>query len=117
MNATYVEVAMANSFLSAFGAFIGGLFIAGFLILAVRVGMRVLQRESRRPRPDEQPHLPKTGAVHEIREMREPDVVPLARNESERLMPYELHPAPTKRSDDQRPRLWTHGPRGSLGHT
>ncbi|MFI7012340.1 DUF6479 family protein [Streptomyces sp. NPDC050145] len=108
-------MAAANTVLNAVGAFVGGLFIAGFLIVAFKFGKRVVERESRRPRPDEQPKLPKEWPVHEEREVREPDEMPLAHDESERLMPYQLHPARTKRSKDQHPKKWTPGASGSFG--
>jgi hypothetical protein len=110
MNATDSYSTLASSGTDALGAFIGGLFVALFLILAVKVGMRMMDRESARPKPEEQPHLPDTGPVYEVREIREPDEVPVAHEESERLMPYELHPAPTRRCEDQRPRRWSHQP-------
>ncbi|MGW2346693.1 DUF6479 family protein [Streptomyces sp. NPDC001661] len=105
----------ASTTLSAVGAFIAGLVVAGFLIIAVRVGMRSLRRESRRPRRDEQPQPPPSGPVYESREVREPDEVPLAKDESERLMPYELHPSGSKRSKNQKPRRWRRGSSGSFG--
>ncbi|MFF1400893.1 DUF6479 family protein [Streptomyces sp. NPDC058287] len=102
MNPAYFELAAATTVLSAVGAFAGGLIIAGALVWAVRLGIKLRRGESRPPRPDEQPHLPEGGAVREIREMREPDEVSVAKDESERLMPYELRHAGGKRSEDQR---------------
>jgi hypothetical protein len=100
MNPTDFEMAAATTMLSVVGAFAGGLFIAGALVWAVRLGIKVRKGESRPPRPDEQPHLPEGGAVHETQEMREPDEVPVAKDDSERLMPYELRHA-GKRSEQQ----------------
>lgn len=82
---------------------------------AVQIGMRVRRLELRPPRPDEQPRLPAGGAVHEIREMREPDEVPVAKDESERLMPYELHHGGGKLSKNQKPPTWSPGSSGSFG--
>ncbi|MET7540826.1 DUF6479 family protein [Streptomyces sp. NPDC055059] len=115
MNSAYLEIAAANTVVAAVAAFIGGLFIAGALIWAVQIGMRVRRLELRPPRPDEQPRLPAGGAVHEIREMREPDEVPLAKDESERLMPYELHHGGGKLSRNQKPPTWSPGSSGSFG--
>ncbi|MFD0065675.1 DUF6479 family protein [Streptomyces sp. NPDC056637] len=115
MNPAYFELAAATTALSAVGAFAGGLIIAGALVWAVRLGIKVRKGESRPPTPDEQPHLPEGGAVREIREMREPDEVPVAKDESERLMPYELRHAGGKRSEDQRTPRWAPGSSGSFG--
>jgi hypothetical protein len=115
MNSAYFEIAAANTVVAAVSAFIAGGFISGMLIWAVNLGMRVRRLELRPPRPDEQPRLPEGGAVHEIREMREPDEVPLAIDESGRLMPYELHHAGSKRSTDQKVPRWSPGSSGSFG--
>lgn len=98
--------------INVIAAFVGGAFIAGALIWAVQFGMRVQDRELVRPRPDEQPKLPSTGAIREIREMREPNVVPLA--ERERLMPYQLQHG-GKRNKDQQRKRWLPGSSGSFG--
>ncbi|MDQ0600310.1 hypothetical protein QF037_004655 [Streptomyces canus] len=110
--ATFVVAAAGSDVLNVIAAFVGGAFIAGALIWAVQFGMRVQDRELARPRPDEQPRLPSTGAIHEIREMREPNVVPLA--ERERLMPYQLQRG-SKRGKDQQRKRWLPGSSGSFG--
>ncbi|MFF4350990.1 DUF6479 family protein [Streptomyces sp. NPDC001530] len=115
MNTASYELIAANSTVNAVLAFVGGLFIAGALVWAVILGIRVRSKESPPPRPDEQPHLPSTGAVHEIREKREPDEVPIAADESERLMPYNIHALGTKHAADQRRRRWVPGSSGSFG--
>lgn len=101
--------------MNAVAAFIGGLVIAGGLIWAVRLGIRVRRQEPRPPTPDEQTRLPDSGAVHEMREMREPDEVPHAADESERLMPYNMHAAGSKHADDQHRKRWVPGSSGSFG--
>lgn len=109
----------------AFGlavAFIGGLVIAGALIWAVRVGMRVMDKDTHHPAPEEQPHLPETGPVHEVREMREPDEMPVVADVNERLLPHDLHRASTRTGKDQHRRRWLPGSSGGfgsggLGHT
>ncbi|MEG3630969.1 DUF6479 family protein [Streptomyces poriticola] len=113
--ATYEVLAVSQHTLNMTAAFLGGLVIAGALVWAVRVGMRVMDRESPRPNADEQPKLPDTGPVHEEREMREPDEVPLAPDGRTRLMPYELHPASTRKGKDQVRRRWLPGSSGSFG--
>ncbi|CAL9478897.1 hypothetical protein SUDANB58_03015 [Streptomyces sp. enrichment culture] len=110
----YGLAASAQHTLNMTAAFIGGLVIAGALIWAVRVGMRVMEQELERPRPEEQPRVPLTGPVGEEREMREPDEVPLVVDGSGRLMPYQLHPAGTRRGKDQRRRRWLPGSSGSF---
>jgi hypothetical protein len=115
MNIASNELIAASSSLNAGAAFIGGLVIAGALIWAVRMGIRVRNLESPPPTPEEQPKLPATGAVHEEREMREPDEVPHAADESERLMPYNMHSAGTKHADDQHRKRWQPGSSGSFG--
>ncbi|MGW2857156.1 DUF6479 family protein [Streptomyces sp. NPDC001215] len=67
------------------------------------------------PTPEEQPHLPDTGPVLEEREVREPEEMPHAAQESERLMPYELHHAASKRCDDQQRKRWLPGSSGAFG--
>ncbi|MFV0134739.1 DUF6479 family protein [Streptomyces sp. HMX87] len=114
--ATYVPLAVsADHALYMTLAFIGGLVIAGALVWAVRVGMRVMDRESPRPNADEQPHLPATGPVREESEVREPDDMPLSADGRARLMPYELHHASTRRGKDQNRRRWLPGSSGSFG--
>ncbi|NNN36589.1 hypothetical protein HLK59_40795 [Streptomyces sp. S3(2020)] len=110
--AAFAIAAAGSDVLNVIAAFVGGAVLAGALIWAVQFGMRVQDRELVRPRPDEQPHLPSTGAVHEIREMREPNVVPLA--ERERLMPYQLQQG-SKRGEDQQRKRWRPGSSGSFG--
>ncbi|MFF6996423.1 DUF6479 family protein [Streptomyces sp. NPDC008313] len=115
MNAMSYELAASHTGLNVALAFIGGLIIVAALVWAVRLGMSVRSREPGPPSPEEQPHLPAEGAVHEIREVREPDEMPHATQESERLMPYGLHPTGTKRSEDQRRHRWSEGSSGSFG--
>ncbi|WP_217242932.1 DUF6479 family protein [Streptomyces sp. AC555_RSS877] len=113
--ATFVLAATSGDVLNVIAAFAGGLFIAGALVWAVQFGMRVQDRESPRPRPEEQAHLPATGPVREMREMREPDEMPMPGDSRERLMPYQLHPAASRRGKDQRRKRWLPGSSGSFG--
>lgn len=111
-----LELAAASSdVLNVLAAFGGGLFIAGALIWAVRLGMRVQDRELPHPRPEEQPRLPDTGPVREMREVREPDEVPMPEDKRERLMPYQLHSSGTRRGKDQRRKRWLPGSSGGFG--
>ncbi|MFE9771307.1 DUF6479 family protein [Streptomyces sp. NPDC005931] len=113
--ATYELLAAGQDVLNLTAAFIGGLVVAGALIWAVRVGMRVMDQEEHRPLPEEQPRLPETGAVRETREMREPDEIPLMPKDGARLMPYELHHAGTRTGKDQSRRRWLPGSSGAFG--
>ncbi|GGU61122.1 DUF6479 family protein [Streptomyces daghestanicus] len=113
--ATTDLLAATQHTLNMTAAFLGGLVIAGALIWAVRVGLRVLDRDTGHPRPDEQPKMPATGPVREEREMREPDDVPVMAPGGSRLMPYELHRASTRRGKDQTRRRWLPGSTGSFG--
>ncbi|MEU0073890.1 DUF6479 family protein [Streptomyces sp. NPDC006332] len=111
---TFVVAATSTEVLNVIAAFAGGLFIAGALVCAVVFGMRIRDRELPRPRPEDQPHLPTTGPIREIREIREPDEVPMS-EERERLMPYQLHTSGTRRGKDQARKRWLPGSSGSFG--
>ncbi|MEV5436467.1 DUF6479 family protein [Streptomyces sp. NPDC052682] len=113
--AMHLLAASSDHALAVTMAFIGGLVIAGALIWAVRVGMRVMDTDTHHPAPEEQPHLPEGGPVFEIQEMREPDEVPVAASDNERLLPHELHRAWTKTGQDQHRRRWSPGSSGSFG--
>jgi len=108
-------LAVSNAAAGAIGAFVGGLVVVGLLIWAVRLGMGVRRQQPRPPRPDEHPRLPESGPVREVREMREPDEVPRAADESERLRPSNLHPSGTKRGQSQEVPKWQPGSSGSFG--
>ncbi|MFI9648196.1 DUF6479 family protein [Streptomyces sp. NPDC052040] len=112
---SFVLLAVSREQINVFAAFLGGLVVAGALIWAVRMGMSVRDREPDPPTPEEQPHLPEGGPVLEEREVREPEEVPHAAQESERLMPYQLHHAASRRGDDQERKRWHPGSSGSFG--
>lgn len=111
--ASFAVLVAAPGFWGTFGAFVGGLVIAGGLVAAVLAGIGVMRRESTRPTEAEQPHLPVTGPVREIREIREPDEV--HPDAGVRLMPYELHASGTRRSQEQHRLRWSPGSSGSFG--
>ncbi|MFI6933748.1 DUF6479 family protein [Streptomyces sp. NPDC050287] len=113
--ATFVLAATSSDVLNVIAAFAGGLFIAGLLVWAVRLGMKVMDQELPHPRPEEQPRLPETGPVREMREIREPDEIPGPVDEPERLMPYQLHASGTRRGKDQVRKRWLPGSSGSFG--
>ncbi|MEV2210834.1 DUF6479 family protein [Streptomyces sp. NPDC050997] len=113
--ATFELAATSSEVLNVVAAFAGGLVIAGALVWAVVFGMRVRDRELPRPSPEEQPRLPLNGPIHEVREMREPDEVPVPADKRERLMPYQLHSSGTRRGKDQVRKRWLPGSSGSFG--
>ncbi|MFJ9734826.1 DUF6479 family protein [Streptomyces sp. NPDC101169] len=96
------------------------LFVIAVAVLALLAGgfwlnSREKYREPPRPRPEEQPHLPPEGAVHEIRENRESQEVPVVPKGGRPLTPYELTNIDTKTSESKdRPR-WSKGSSGSFG--
>ncbi|WP_329243798.1 DUF6479 family protein [Streptomyces sp. NBC_01478] len=112
MNTSNMEVAASSG--AALGVFplVAGLILVVGLIWAVRLGIRARRRESAPPRPEEQPRLPESGPTHEVQEMREPNEMPHAKDESERLTPHQLSGGGTsgsRRSEDQRRRRWGSG--------
>lgn len=114
--ATYAELAASSDHAVAVTiAFVCGLIVACALLWAVRVGMRVMDKDTHHPSPEEQPHVPDTGPVREMREMREPDDMPVVTREGQRLMPHELHHSSTRTGKDQKQRRWSPGSSGSFG--
>lgn len=108
----HVDLAASGAAMGLVVAFAGGLVIVALLVWAVRLGINVRKREPAPPRPDEQPRLPESGAVGEIREQREPDEVP--RNpDGERLLPHNLHHSASRRSENQERPRWNEGSGGS----
>lgn len=53
-----------------------GIIVAGFLLAGFKLGQRVRAKEPPPPTPESQPHLPNGGAVHEVREERDPVEIP-----------------------------------------
>lgn len=108
------ELAASGPGFGLIAAVLGGLVLVGALIWSFWLGDRVRSREPRTPTPEEQPHLPESGAVYEVREVRESDEVPHAKDESERLRPHNLHSSGDRRSENQEPPRWGKG-HGSYG--
>ncbi|MBG0850665.1 hypothetical protein I2W78_02040 [Streptomyces spinoverrucosus] len=112
MNPIAHEVAAAGSVAGFVAVLVGGVVVTAVLIWAVLLGIKVRRREPRRPRPDEQPRLPASGAVGESREQREPHEV----GGDARLTPHDLRPSGGMRSGDQRRPRWNRGSSGSFGN-
>ncbi|MFD5636674.1 DUF6479 family protein [Streptomyces sp. NPDC127077] len=115
MNHEYGNIALSNAAFGTLGALLGGLLIAGALVWAVGLGIRARRHEPSPPQPHEQPRLPQSGPAHETSEIREPNEVPRAGNEGERLTPHQLGGAGSKRSDRQERPRWGSGSSGSFG--
>ena len=114
MNAEWTDLA-ASTGLLVIGPVVAGVVIVAALIGTVWWGYRRRQQQPPPPRPEEQPRLPDSGPVREVRENREPDEVPTS---GERLTPHQVRdhsttasgPSPAK----ERPR-WNDGSSGSFG--
>ncbi|MGJ5893135.1 hypothetical protein DF268_40895 [Streptomyces sp. V2] len=105
----------APSGLLSLALFAVGVAVVAMLMGAFWLGARIRDREPPCPRPEEQPHLPPEGAVHEILENREPDEVPKVPKGGHALTPYELTNMQTRTSASQKRRRWTPGSSGSFG--
>ncbi|MEV0223209.1 DUF6479 family protein [Streptomyces sp. NPDC050704] len=109
------EIAIPHEVVAGLAPFVVGVLITAMLIAAVWFGMRVRAREPGPPRPEDQPHLPATGAVHEIREMREPDEMP---HNGRVLTPHELRALgnmSTRRAKNQKRPIWNRNSSGGFG--
>ncbi|MEV6766955.1 DUF6479 family protein [Streptomyces sp. NPDC051105] len=105
MYMTHEQLAAAGSAAGTIVIVVCGLLVAAALVGAVRLGIGVRRRESAPPRRSEHPTPPRTGPVREEREMREPNEVPRAGSDGDRLTPHQLGNAPSRSSEDQtRPR-------------
>ncbi|MER5436221.1 DUF6479 family protein [Streptomyces sp. NPDC002588] len=114
MSTASEQLAAASGLLSLV-LFVVGIAVVAMLAGGFWLGARVKMRESPRPRPEEQPHLPPGGPVHEIRENREPDEVPRIAKGGRPLTPYELHNMQTKPSESKTRPRWSKGSSGSFG--
>ncbi|MFE3167474.1 DUF6479 family protein [Streptomyces sp. NPDC059224] len=103
---THERLAAAGSAAGMIVIVVCGLLVAAALVGAVRLGIGVRRRESAPPRRSDHPTLPRTGPVREEREMREPNEVPQAGSDGDRLTPHQLGNAPSKPSEDQSRRRW-----------
>ncbi|MFF3883596.1 DUF6479 family protein [Streptomyces sp. NPDC001914] len=109
MNHENWNVALSNAASGTIGALLGGLVVAGALVWAVGLGIRARRREPGPPEAQEHPKLPQSGPVHETSEIREPNEVPRAADESERLTPHQLGGAGSRRSERQERPRWGSG--------
>ncbi|MFF1439081.1 DUF6479 family protein [Streptomyces sp. NPDC058295] len=115
---TFASVTLAasgKSVLATVAFIVVGIVLVGGLIWAFRLGIKVREREPAPPKPHEQPRRPGSGPAHETRRAREPNEMPLAAEESERLTPHELRPTGSRDSADQSRPRWDEGSGGSFG--
>ncbi|MGX1128495.1 hypothetical protein RKD49_000685 [Streptomyces glaucescens] len=117
MSTATMQLAEPSGLLSI-AMFVVGIAVLALLLGGFWLGTRIRLRESPRPRPEEQPHLPPGGAVHEVREVREPLDVPKMPKGGRPLLPHEMGSFGNARtrtgSDQSRPR-WSKGSSGSWG--
>ncbi len=97
------------------GLIVAGVVVVALLLGAFVLGARIRRREPPPPRRQDQPTLPPEGAVHEVREGREPDEVPRS---DHRVTPHEM-PAfgnsPSRPSPEKKRPRWNGGSSGSFG--
>lgn len=115
MRTTHEQLAAAGSVAGAIAIVVFGVLITAGLVAAVRLGIRVRGRESPTPRREEQPTLPPTGPVREEQSLREPNEVPRASGDGDRLTPHQLGNVSTRPSSDQTRPRWNPGSSGSFG--
>ncbi|MEU6218675.1 DUF6479 family protein [Streptomyces sp. NPDC047022] len=104
-----LEMAFPDAAWALTGAFVSGLVVVAALVWSVRFGIRVRSREQSLSPASPRSPRPSSGPVMDSRERREPDEVPRAEHEGERLTPHELHAAGSKRGADQRRPRWNSG--------
>jgi len=94
-NAT--PLAASGSAVGGIVPFLIGVIVVGGLIFAVWWGRRARSEQPPPPRPEEQPRLPESGPVGEVRERREPDAMP----RGDRTTPHGLGGGTSHRAPDQ----------------
>ncbi|MFE2378796.1 DUF6479 family protein [Streptomyces sp. NPDC059398] len=98
MEASTYQLAVSSN--TALFMLLAGIIVVGVLLAAFAWGRRIRARELPPPEPEEQPHLPEEGPVHEMREYREPEEMP---HDGSRLLPHEIKGSSTHRSPVQKP--------------
>ncbi|MBW8798472.1 MAG: hypothetical protein JF597_34325 [Streptomyces sp.] len=115
MDTALEQLAAAGSAAGMVVIVVCGVLVTAALMGAVRLGIGVRRRESAPPRRSEQPKLPDSGPVYEEQNMREPNEVPRAAGDGERLTPHQLGNAHSRPSGDQTRPRWHPGSSGSFG--
>ncbi|MER5297791.1 MULTISPECIES: DUF6479 family protein [Streptomyces] len=116
MSTATMQLAEPSGLLSI-GMFVVPVALLVLLLGGFWLGTRIRLRQSR-PRPEEQPHLPPGGAVHETRESREPREVPRVPKGGRPLLPHEMggfgNSSTQSGHEQSRPR-WSPGNSGAWG--
>ncbi|MFE4961691.1 DUF6479 family protein [Streptomyces sp. NPDC056660] len=115
MHTTHEQLAAAGSVAGMVVIVVCGLLVAAALVGAVRLGIGVRRKESPPPRRGDHPTLPPSGPVREEQSMREPNEVPRATGDHDRLTPHQLGNAPSRPSENQTRPRWQPGSSGSFG--
>lgn len=100
------QLALSGAVVGGVVPFLVGVVIVGALIWAVWWGRRIRAQEPGPPRPEEQPRLPDSGPVGEVRERRDPAEMPRGNH---RLTSHRLPGhgnSPTRRAAKQKPPTW-----------
>lgn len=114
MNTSHYVAASSSSALGVIAILVGGLLVAGLLVWAVRLGIKVKNREPRRPVPQEQPTRPAdAGPIGETQEVREPNEMP--GTGTGRLTAHDLNTTGSRPSASQQRPRWESGSSGSFG--
>ncbi|MGW3422972.1 DUF6479 family protein [Streptomyces phaeochromogenes] len=106
MDSEATQLAVSGAVVGGVVPFLVGLVLVGGLIWAVWWGRRSRAQEPGPPRPDEQPRLPDSGPVGEVRERREPAEMPHGKH---RLTAHRLPGhgnSPTRRAAKPEPPTW-----------
>jgi hypothetical protein len=91
-----------------------GLLVTAALVAAVRLGIGVRRKEPAPPRRGDHPTPPPSGPVREEQNMREPNEVPRATGDHDRLTPHQLGNSPSRPSENQTRPRWQSGSDGSF---
>ncbi|WP_187285561.1 DUF6479 family protein [Streptomyces sp. ME109] len=113
MSTASMEMAAPSGLLSL-GLFLVAVALVTLLAGSLWLGCRI-RSSQQLPRPEEQPQLPPEGAVHEVREFREPAEIPKVDKKGRALTPYELAHSASRPSASQERRRWAEGGSGSFG--
>ncbi|WP_320785204.1 DUF6479 family protein [Streptomyces sp. CRN 30] len=114
MNTSHYVAASSDSGPGMIFILVGGLLVAGLLVWAVRLGIKVKRREPRRPTPQEQPTRPASaGPIGEVQEVREPDEMP--GTGTGRATAHDLNTSGSRPSESQQRPRWDSGSSGSFG--
>ncbi|MFJ8106062.1 DUF6479 family protein [Streptomyces sp. NPDC096132] len=115
MHSTHEQLAAAGSAAGMVVIVVCGLLVTAALVGAVRLGIGVRRKESRPPRRGEHPTPPPSGPVREEQSMREPNEVPRATGDNDRLTPHQLGNDPSRPGENQTRPRWQSGSSGTFG--